>query len=177
MPSIICYNQNTTVLLQSSDHDHNVTSSAPARLARIPEDTKFKIKELRDMKLKPKAILSTIRNKYPELPPPTLRQLYGLNSRERKDENKISLGELEQWLKERSDIPIDEHTVFVVHYEVDYDAASFRFFLSTKNLIKQSSQSNIVHADTTYQLNYDGFPVLVIGTTDLDRHLHPSGSL
>lgn len=171
----ICYNRSTTVLLKSSDHDHNTTPSAPARLTRISEETKSKIKELRELKLKPKAILSTIRNKYPELPVPSVKQLYGLNSREAKDESKISLGELEQWLKERSTIPVDEHSVFVVHYEVDYDAPSFRFFLSTKNLIEQSSKSNIVHADTTYKLNYEGFPVLVIGTTDLDRHLHPSG--
>lgn len=127
------------------------------------------------MKLKPKAIISTLRNDHPELEVPTLKQLYGLSSRETKSHNKISLGALEQWLTGRLSIPEDEHTVFVVNYEVNYDVPYFRFFLSTKNLLMQSVKSKIVHADTTYKLNYEGFPVLVVGVTDLDRHLHPSG--
>lgn len=132
-------NNNTiTIMLKASEHDHAINETGANRLPlkRIPDESKLKIREYREMKLKPKAIVSTMRNKHPELPLPTLQQLYGLNARERKYQpNKISLGELEKWLTERLAIPDDEHTVFVVHYEIDYDAPKFRFFLSTRNLL------------------------------------------
>lgn len=172
------YNSSATAMLKTSEHNHadgSVNAIAPVRLTRIPEETKAKVKELREMKLKPKAIVSTLRNKYPELAIPTVKQLYGLHSRESNGQITISLGELEEWLTQRATIPDDEHTVFVVHYEANYDVPYFRFFLSTKNLLSQSMKSKTVHADTTYKLNYEGFPVLVLGVTDLDRHFHPSG--
>lgn len=126
------FNNNiTTIMLKSSEHDHDINEAGAKRLSlkRIPEESKSKIREYREMKLKPKAIVSTLRNKHPELPLPTLKQVYGLNARERKgQQNKISLGELEQWLTDRLAIPDDEHEVFVVHYEIDYDAQNFRFF-------------------------------------------------
>lgn len=153
-------------MLKTSEHNHadgSVNAIAPVRLTRIPKETKAKVKELREIKLKPKAIASTLRNNHPEMAQPTVKQLYGLNSRESKGQTTISLGELKQWLTERVTIPSDEHTVFVVHNEVNYDVPLFRFFLSTKNLLSQC------------KLNYEGFPVIVVGVTDLDRHFHVSG--
>lgn len=32
-----------------------------------------------------------------------------------------------------------------------------------------------LHADATYKLIWQGFPVLVCGTTDMGRHFHPFG--
>jgi hypothetical protein len=32
-----------------------------------------------------------------------------------------------------------------------------------------------IHADATYKLLWQGFPVLIVGTTDLDRHFHSFG--
>ncbi|KAG4068613.1 hypothetical protein HA402_004954 [Bradysia odoriphaga] len=160
------YNSSTTVMLKSSDHHHvekALTNENPGPLTRIPAATKAKL------------IAATLRNQYPELPLPTVKQLYSLNSRESKGQTKISLGELEQFLTDKSPIPHDEHTAFVVNFEINYETPCFRFFFSTKNLLRQTSLSKIVHADTTYKLNYEGFPVLVVGVTDLDRHLHTSG--
>ena len=91
----------------------------------------------------------------------------------------ISLGELEQWSIDSSAIPDQEDEAFVVNhkivYEDDYDeemdeededtdANSFYIFISTKRLLKLASNSTKIHADATYKLIWQGFPVLIVGT-------------
>jgi hypothetical protein len=41
--------------------------------------------------------------------------------------------------------------------------------------MKNASKSNKIHADATYQLIFEGCPVLMDEYTDLDRHFHPFG--
>ncbi len=38
-----------------------------------------------------------------------------------------------------------------------------------------ASKSTHIHADATYKLIWQGFPVLVVGTTDYDKAFHPFG--
>ncbi|CAF0981240.1 unnamed protein product, partial [Didymodactylos carnosus] len=96
--------------------------------------------------------------------------------------------ELESWCQEKSTVPHSEVEAFVIsfyiHYEDDTDnddedvaddGNKFRFFLSTKALLKIASISKNLHADATYKLIWQGFPVLVIGTSDYDRKFHPFG--
>ena len=35
--------------------------------------------------------------------------------------------------------------------------------------------AKILATDGTYKLNYEGFPILMVGTVDLDRKYHPYG--
>ena len=35
--------------------------------------------------------------------------------------------------------------------------------------------AKILATDGTYKLNYEGFPILMVGTVDLDRQYHPYG--
>ena len=44
-----------------------------------------------------------------------------------------------------------------------------------KIVVKYAEQ--IVVTDGTYKLNYEGFPILLIGTVDLNREYHPFGIL
>ncbi|CAF3269215.1 unnamed protein product [Rotaria sp. Silwood2] len=94
--------------------------------------------------------------------------------------------ELEQWCKQNVDIPTDENKYFVVSYKIIYDDEEdddeedingniFRVFLSSVRLLNIASISSHVHADATYKLIWQGFPVLVIGTTDLKKVFHPFG--
>ncbi|GBP97568.1 hypothetical protein EVAR_103638_1 [Eumeta japonica] len=45
--------------------------------------------------------------------------------------------------------------------------------MSTKYLIEISKDAGVVHTDATYKLIWQGFPVLVCGTTDRNRKFHP----
>ena len=51
----------------------------------------------------------------------------------------------------------------------------FRFFLSSVRLLNVASVATHINADATYKLVWQGFPVLVIGTTDLNKSFHPFG--
>ncbi len=108
--------------------------------------------------------------------------------------HKISLGELEQWCENNQSIPTDENESFVISYKILYDdeeyddeeyeddedveddgGNKFRIFISSVRLLKIASMSQHIHADATYKLIWQGFPALVIGTTDLNKAFHPFG--
>lgn len=86
----------------------------------------------------------------------------------------ISLGELEKWIFGRTEVPIDEHEVFVISYYIyDAEPIKLRFALSTKYLLKLMCHSTVLHADATYKLIWQGFPVLIAGTTDKNGKFYP----
>jgi len=61
-------------------------------------------------------------------------------------------------------------------YEDDEEETSeriFRFFLSSVHLLNIVSVATHICADATYKLVWQGFPVSVIGTTDLNKAFHP----
>ena len=71
-----------------------------------------------------------------------------------------------------------------MHHEDDIDdneetvngENKFRFSMSKKKLVQIASISTRIHTDATYKLNWQKFPVLIIGATNSDRKLHPFGS-
>lgn len=50
---------------------------------------------------------------------------------------------------------------------------TFRFAIGTKSLLKLATLATNFHADATYKLTSQGFPVLVVGTTDKAKRFHP----
>jgi hypothetical protein len=147
------------------------------------------IKTLNEFKLKPKAMIEALHNKEFEVPSIVQLKIFLTKiKKEKYGSTTISLGELEQWCLESSQTPQDLDTPFVVSYEVIYDdefgdeedvdghdGPRFRFFVSTRRLLTTASTSVNIHADATYKLVWQGFPILIVGTTDLDRHFHPFG--
>jgi hypothetical protein len=118
---------------------------------------------------------------------------------------KISLGEFEQFCITHNNIPDDEDKGFIAAYYVNYgndddddheadddeviddtdedddedddedNGKKYRAFFTTRRLLKLATLSNIIHADATYKLVYEGSPVLINGNTDLDLHFHSFG--
>ncbi|KAJ8940356.1 hypothetical protein NQ314_010738 [Rhamnusium bicolor] len=94
------------------------------------------------------------------------------------EENK-SLGELESWLSSHSTIPEGMHEVYVIEYEIiekdeENDSPKFRFALSTKFLLQLARDVKNIHADATYKLVWQRFPVFVVGILELvDGLLNP----
>ena len=76
----------------------------------------------------------------------------------------ISLGELAEWLKNNAQIPEDEFEPFVLAHEVwgtnvddEEQNRGFRFFISSKHLLLQSTKGHVLHDDTTYKIMWQGF--------------------
>lgn len=90
----------------------------------------------------------------------------------------ISLGELEVFLRDHSSTPVNDNEAFIVDYTCD-DAkeGDFKFFVSTKMLLRNAVDCQILSADTTYKMTWQGFPISPVGTVDKDRKFHLFGTL
>ena len=170
-------------------HQHSMMNSKS-----LSDQAKKEIEKLFDLNLKPKRMLEMLRDKGIMLKNKTQLNNYLVKLRHNKyGPNKISLGELENWCIEHSNLPETDNEAFVVAYHVKYgdgddddDCAddisddidhesTFRVFISTKKLLRNSLKSKIIHDDATYKLNWEGMHVLIVGISDLDRHFHPCG--
>lgn len=97
------------------------------------------------------------------------------------------------WCIENREVPDDENKAFVCAYQINIDddepenfpqefenvhnpVLSTRFFIATVQLLKLASKHcAILHADATYKLNWLGYPVLIIGISDMNNTFHPLG--
>lgn len=89
----------------------------------------------------------------------------------------MDVGELRDWCEQNSlptdaaDIAdLDEHRVFVGAYEVSSERVYVMF--STKRLATICSNSSVLQTDATHKVNWHGYPFVVVGHQDLDRHVH-----
>ncbi|XP_073948903.1 uncharacterized protein [Choristoneura fumiferana] len=163
------------VLLYRTDCEHNHDSIKSSYNFGICDETKLEINKLFDLRLKPKAILGNL-NKIDRIKIPTKQQLYNYLAycrRIKYETSSIHLGELKKWVISRTKIPDDDNEVFVIAYHIMEADPSFCFVLSSKNLLKRCLTVKILHADATYKLIWQGFPVLVVGTSDKNRKFHP----
>jgi hypothetical protein len=84
--------------------------------------------------------------------------------------------------------PYRRHWSWVSEYEIEYEnefddndeeederESQYRFFVTTKRLLANVEISNRIHADLTYKLIWQGYPCLIVGTTDMDKQFHPYG--
>jgi hypothetical protein len=169
----------------SNDHTHAMNN---LRNEQFTETTKLEIIKLVELKLKPKAILQALLEKGVTAKMSQLRNYLANYKRKKYGSSTISLGELEHWCEQTSNIPDEEDVPFVVSYVIIYDEecdddeeaddeerSKFRIFISTKRLLKHASGAKKLHVDATYKLIWQGFPVLIIGTSDMDRHFHIFG--
>lgn len=83
---------------------------------------------------------------------------------------------MELWCIQNSNVPNDENEAYVVSHEFDdEEEMNFKFFVSSKRLLKLAVNSKKIHADGTYKLIWQGYPILVVGTTDMNRQFHYFG--
>lgn len=102
-------------------------------------------------------------------------------------DKKIKLDELKQWFDDNSAIPDDDDTMFIAKsiikiknakpnpQKLEEDGSNFNCFLTNKRLIKNAIQKNTIHADSTYKLNWKGYPLGVFGCTDMAKSFHLIG--
>jgi hypothetical protein len=102
------------------------------------------------------------------------RKKYGVSS--------ISLGKMEEYCVSKSTIPDKDDEVFVGNFQISLnddvleDNIVMRIFFTTKRLIRLTMfNRKHICADATYKLIWQGYPVLIVGTTDIDRVFHPYG--
>jgi hypothetical protein len=147
-----------------------------------PETKKFIIDQYVNNKIrKPFRLTEMVMEK--DLPQITIKQMYNLIARIKKKElgqSNCTIGEFIGWCEERSGVPEEDDKVFCVNYEYAIDEATnellfFRSFLSTKRLLSYTKYNDWCASDGTHKVNYQNFPAIVIGTTDMNKRFHPFG--
>jgi hypothetical protein len=92
----------------------------------------------------------------------------------------VSLGDLAYLCDSLSGIPESDDEPFVLKHDIQIDDAiaenhQFRFLVTTKRLLTLLEYSSTLHTDATYKLIWQGFPVLVVGTSDRAKKFHAIG--
>lgn len=85
----------------------------------------------------------------------------------------VKLGDLSDWCNQNEEFM--ENEAFIIKYEcssIDEDP-SFRFACSTPLLLKTLMTQNTICIDATYELNWLGFPLMVLGTVYRTKRFHP----
>ncbi|CAF1086045.1 unnamed protein product [Brachionus calyciflorus] len=49
----------------------------------------------------------------------------------------------------------------------------FPVAFSTNQLIQLSNKRDILVVDSTYKIIFQGYPIMIAGTVDFDKHIHP----
>lgn len=112
-----------------------------------------------------------------KLPVPKLYQINNYLAKYKKTKfgpATISINELSNLLKKFTNIPEAIDSPYVVH-DLSSDDEYFRFFMTSKALIEKARGVDSLQADATYKLVWQGFPVLIVGSTDLNRKFHLFG--
>lgn len=190
---LLFHSNNDKVTLYRTNAQHNHENLAKS-CKKLSEETKNEINNLFSLNLKPKKMMEVLTSK--GLRPEKKSQLDNYLTRLRTNTygpSSISLGELEKWCEENSQVPEEDDKGYVVAYAVHYgdgleesdldesgkdeneNGYFFRIFISTKLLLSNADKSKNFHADATYKLTWEGMPILMLGVTDRDRHFHPLG--
>lgn len=90
----------------------------------------------------------------------------------------VSSTDITQWCRVRSAVPSDKDTPFVLNYRVhaeslNVDEQDLKVVLSTVRLLENLQNSRLVQTDATYKVIWQGYPVMLVGTSDLDKIFHP----
>ena len=135
----------------------------------------------------PKVILRNMRDKgcFLSASEPSMIQLYNKISNLKKvlnlTENLCNTHDLRQKIDPHLDVPDDETTAYVPYANIDdsdeTEETRICVIFATKKTLSLLSQSKNLHLDATYRLNWNGFPVMVIGVTSPIGKFHASFSV
>lgn len=69
-------------------------------------------------------------------------------------------------------MPQNIDNAFVVGWTFNNDDKSFAFVISTRRLLNNTAGQTNLSADGTYKIMWQGFPLIVVGTIDREKHFH-----
>lgn len=160
-------------------HTHDDEENKENAVNKICGEVEAEIRKLFEQKRAPKAILYDLVRQGLKAPSKSMLTTFLTKLRREKfGSQKLHYGSLEKWLKESSEIPLSDDQPFVISHVVNVndnnpEDSKFRFVVSTKRLLQNSIGCHHIHADATYKLVWQGFPILILGTTDNNRKFHP----
>ena len=172
-----CESSECSIHQSTEDHEHLVNS------AKIPQQVIDLVQQcLADNIISNKRILEKCREQH--FAQITTMQLNNLKSRLKAKKlgkaTSTNLDEIIKWCEAGTAIPSDPDEVFCggIDHVVDSNdqLVHLREFVTTGRLLAlMHKASKVLATDGTYKLIYEGFPILMVGTVDMNREYHPYG--
>jgi hypothetical protein len=157
-------------------HDNHVTDPTRGLSTDLKEYIRKKFSE---GVTKPNSLLNSIRQAGLKEPDKSKLVAFLKTVREAKyGSPTISAAELYTWCEEKKKTPRDEDEPFVLDYLVEaksrnVDDRDLKIVISTRRLLSLCRRSPLVQIDATYKLIWQGYPVIIAGTTDKNKVFHP----
>jgi hypothetical protein len=158
-----------------SEEQHSCATIATKSTVPLSFDHQTLLRQMIDLdpKITPNVALRKLSETSSLLPSKTQLSYFISNlKRQREGPSTVSLSELWTMCENFSAEPESRDKGFVLAKQFDFDAQTFRIAISSKTLLELSTKRNHLHADATYKVNWNGFPLIVIGTTDRHRKFH-----
>lgn len=174
--------------LYRRNHDHTC-ATAVNKVIKLPDEIQKSIEKYIEMRMLPRTILIQLRTDFPNANFEK-SQVYSYYKKHRKalfGKSNTSVEDMIKFCEENSGIPNEPDKAFVLAYDhspidmedetddniesmddVDEILPWFRYIVSTKRLLENSSISKNICADSTKKIMLHKYQVLVFGTTDLD---------
>jgi hypothetical protein len=172
----------------TEQHNHDTDIDRPESSAGLPENIKSIIQTclVANPLAKPKQIIQEIRKVVPaaEEPADLSKRISNYTARWRKNhygKSNPTIADLAAFAQENLGIPIGNlDEAYVIGFEAPDSSGSdgvpkFRIVLSSQRLLHHIPPQNLtqIQADATYKLIWQGFPVLVVGSSDANKMFHP----
>lgn len=170
-----------TIKLFRRRAEHGCEASANRVNTKIGDEVKNFILEQYNLGNPPATIIFKLREKTDIIQPSKEQVTYVINYyKEKLPKADVSISQMTEFFKRNSSLPEDDDDPFVVNFACSpprtADAQKFfRIFYSTKRLLKHALESDIIHADGTYKILVQGFPILVVGVSDKAKRFHLCG--
>lgn len=87
----------------------------------------------------------------------------------------VSVGDLMEWCENNSQLPENVNDAFVISSSCSKlnEERHFQFVVSTPYLLNYFKLLDKICIDSTYKLNWHGFPLTILGTVDREKKFHP----
>lgn len=175
---LLYHSTNLRVSVYRTENEHKNHITEPTRGLSI--DVKnFVERKYKDGITKPKALLHLIRDS--EMPEPPKSKLVSFLRTLRSEvlgSPTISVAELQAWCAERQHVPHDHDEPYVLASYVhaasaDLEEQDLKLVISTRRSLSLIRRSRLVQIDATYKLIWQGYPVIIVGTSDANHVFHP----
>ncbi|XP_077289789.1 uncharacterized protein LOC143913700 [Arctopsyche grandis] len=128
---------------------------------------------------KPNAIIASFQDR--GLPEPDKTKLYNFLAKlrhEKLETPTISVTDVFNWCNARMGVPVEDDKPFVLGInlvvdDLDDERQDLKFVISTKRLLQLVNKNEGFQMDATFKLTWQGYPVLIVGSSDMNQVFHP----
>jgi hypothetical protein len=175
---LLYHSNSDDVSLYEADEEHQNHTTEPSRGLSM-ELKSFISKKYSEGITIPEKILSVIRSA--GMPEPSKQQLNSFLTAIRSKKYGppcMSAVEIRRWCEKHKNVPaeLDEPFVLACHIHAEsfvVEEQDLKIVISTRRLLSLARKSRMMQTDGSYKLVWQGYPIILVGTSDVNNTFHP----